>query len=204
MALPPGVPALLNGTNAFFGTFISAGALVNQIAALFDGNKQSAWGLYENGANEVALQVDGFVEFSLSNASQIAGYRIEKGQFASYNKVDSPYELSLVAVKRGTILELDDFLFKLDVISNDIKLYNILTPGQLYQNANMQQYAYRRSIEGGLNLLYVSMMFTQILSTDEAQFNVPTKTPAGQKIENNGTVTTQPLAPQTNIIANPL
>lgn len=189
MALPPGVPALLNGANAFVGTFISAGALANQIAALFDGNKQSAWGIYEKGTNDIALEVDGFVDFTLSNASQIAGYRIEQGQFASYNKVDSPYGLSLVAVKTGTILELDDFLFKLDIISNDIKLYSILTPGQLYQNANMQQYAYRRSVEGGLNMLYVNMMFTQILSTDEAQFNVPTQSQAGQKIENNGTVT---------------
>ena len=190
MALPPGVPALFNGFNSFTGTIIEIDSALNQFFDLF-GQTHSAWGIYEKDLSSIALEFDGFVEFGIDNASQIAGYRIEEGQFASYNKVDSPYEIALTGVKTGSINEIDAFLRKLDLISNDIKLYSIVTKGQIYNNANMLRYSYRRSPEAGFNLIYVTMIFVQIQSTDEVQFNVPTKTQAGQKIVDNGTVATK-------------
>jgi len=201
--LPSGVPALLNGFNAFVGTVIEVDSVINQLFELF-GDTQSSWGIYEKDLNAIALEFDGFVEFGVDNSSQIAGYRIEEGQFASYNKVDSPYEVVLTGVKTGTINEIDAFLRKLDSISNDIKLYSIVTKGQIYNNANMLRYSYRRSPESGLNILYITMVFVQIQSTDEVQFNVPTKTQAGQKIVDNGTASTAPLPPQTPIVATPI
>lgn len=189
MALPPGVPALLNGFNSFVGTIIEVGSVINQLFELF-GDTQSSWGIYEKDLKTIALEFDGFVEFGVDNSSQIAGYRIEEGQFGSYNKVDSPYEIVLTGIKTGTINEIDAFLRKLDLISNDIKLYSIVTKGQIYNNANMLRYSYRRSPEAGFNILYITMVFVQIQSTDEVQFNVPTKTQSGQKVIDNGTVST--------------
>lgn len=187
--LPPGVPALLNGFNSFVGTIIEVGSVINQLFELF-GDTQSSWGIYEKDLKTIALEFDGFVEFGVDNSSQIAGYRIEEGQFGSYNKVDSPYEIVLTGIKTGTINEIDAFLRKLDLISNDIKLYSIVTKGQIYNNANMLRYSYRRSPEAGFNILYITMVFVQIQSTDEVQFNVPTKTQSGQKVIDNGTVST--------------
>lgn len=189
MALPPGVPALLNGFNSFVGTIIEVGSVINQLFELF-GDTQSSWGIYEKDLKTIALEFDGFVEFGVDNSSQIAGYRIEEGQFGSYNKVDSPYEIVLTGIKTGTINEIDAFLRKLDLISNDIKLYSLVTKGQIYNNANMLRYSYRRSPEAGFNILYITMVFVQIQSTDEVQFNVPTKTQSGQKVIDNGTVST--------------
>lgn len=187
--LPPGVPALLNGFNSFVGTIIEVGSVINQLFELF-GDTQSSWGIYEKDIKTIALEFDGFVEFGVDNSSQIAGYRIEEGQFGSYNKVDSPYEIVLTGIKTGTVNEIDAFLRKLDLISNDIKLYSIVTKGQIYNNANMLRYSYRRSPEAGFNILYITMVFVQIQSTDEVQFNVPTKTQSGQKVIDNGTVST--------------
>ncbi len=187
--LPPGVPALLNGFNSFVGTIIEVGSVINQLFELF-GDTQSSWGIYEKDLKTIALEFDGFVEFGVDNSSQIAGYRIEEGQFGSYNKVDSPYEIVLTGIKTGTVNEIDAFLRKLDLISNDIKLYSIVTKGQIYNNANMLRYSYRRSPEAGFNILYITMVFVQIQSTDEVQFNVPTKTQSGQKVIDNGTVST--------------
>lgn len=201
--LPPGVPALFNGFNSFVGTIIEIDSVLNQFFDLF-GESQSAWGIYEKDLETIALEFDGFLEFGIDDGSQIANYRIEEGQFASYNKVDSPYEIVLTGVKTGTINEIDAFLRALKLISDDIKLYSIVTKGQIYNNANMLRYSYRRSPEAGYNMLYITMIFVQIQSTDEVQFNVPTKTQAGQKITDNGTVTTSPLPPQTNITATPI
>ena len=188
MALPNGVPALLNGFNAFTGAIIEIDSVLGQLFDLFS-DSRSSWGIYDKKIENVVLEFDGFVEFGVDNASQIAGYRIEEGQFASYNKVDSPYEIVLTGVKTGTINEIDAFLRSLDAISNDINLYAIVTKGQIYSNANMLRYSYHRSPEAGFNLLYITMVFVQIQSTDEVQFNVPTKTQAGQKSVDNGTVT---------------
>lgn len=201
--LPPGVPALLNGFNSFVGTIIEVDSVINQFYELF-GETQSSWGIYEKDLETIALEFDGFVEFGIDNVSQIAGYRIEDGQFGSYNKVDNPYEIVLTGVKTGTVVEIDAFLWKLDLISNDINLYSVVTKGQIYNNANMLRYSYRRSPESGLNILYITMVFVQIQSTDEVQFNVPTKTQAGQKIVDNGTASTTPLPPQAPIVATPI
>jgi len=187
--LPPGVPALLNGFNSFVGTIIEVDSVINQLFELF-GDAQSSWGIYEKDLETIALEFDGFVEFGIDDASQIAGYRIEEGQFGSYNKVDSPFEIVLTGVKTGTINEIDAFLRKLKSISGDIKLYSVVTKGQIYSDVNMLRYSYRRSPEAGFNILYITMVFVQIQSTDEVQFNVPTKTQSGQKIVDNGTAST--------------
>lgn len=186
-----GIPPLLNGINKVFGTIIDITALGN---LLFSLDSQVKWGIYlppkpPLKETKLVLEVDGFVEFELQNASQVASYRIEKGQFAAYNKVDSPYSINLVMIKNGTPEELTKFISELNDISNDIELYNIVTPNQVFTNANMLQYSYRQSASEGYNTLYVYCTFMQILSTAEIQFNNQTKTQSGQKPESVGIVT---------------
>ena len=199
MAILDGVPALLSGiNNVFFVDLQLTKNIPNFISNQFILENAVQWGIYEPAKPpkpplkqtqaKLVLEVDGFLDFELSNASQVAGYRIEEGKFASYNKVDSPYNANIVLVKNGDEETLRKFLLDLDQISNDIKLYDIVTPQQVYSNANVVQYSYRRTAQEGYNTLYIYLSFVQILSTLELQFSNATKTTSGQAITNNGTV----------------
>jgi hypothetical protein len=186
-----GVPALLNGINSVFGSVIAAQALSGQILSLFEPFQQQ-WGVYsQDDDSQPVLTTNGFVSFGIQNQSQVANYRIEKGQFSAYNKVDSPYQMAVTLTKAGQSFEIKQFLDKLDEISNDFKLYKVFTPDKIYENANMESYSYERTVESGLNIIYATIIFTQILSTAEVAFNTPTKTVAGQKVETIGTVGTK-------------
>lgn len=204
MAIPAGIPDLLNGVNDVFGNIIEANAIVNLVDN-FLGGVTPQWGIYLPGSgNQPTLAVDSFLDFSIQNASQVANYRIEKGQFASYNKVDTPYNLSVLAVKSGNNDEFNTFLGTLETISNDLKLYDIVTPSKVYSNANIESYAYRRNPEAGANILYVQINFVQIMITDETQFNQPTKTQAGQKVESIGGVQTFPVTTSPPPVFTPI
>lgn len=184
MSILAGIPPLLNGINAIFGKGIQLQTLGNTITNIFGGDSKVAWGIYLNG--KVVLEVDGFIDFELQNSSQIANYRIEAGQFASYNKVDSPFSINIAMVKNGDTNELDKFLSDLDRISNDIELYDIVTPQHVYNSANMLQYSYKRNAQEGYNTLYVFCTFMQILSTAEVALTKSTQTQAGQPIQSTG------------------
>jgi len=194
-----GIPPLLNGINTIFGrSIIEARALASFVSNTFFLEKKTAWGIYlpakparpplKQQAARLVLEVDGFLDFELQNASQVSGYRIEQGKFASYNKVDSPYSINCVLVKNGDEETLRKFLIDLDRISNDINLYDIVTPQQVYSNANVLQYSYRRNAQEGYNTLYIYLTFVQILSTPENRFS-QTATQAGKPVESIGTQT---------------
>ena len=191
MSILAGIPPLLNGINSVFGKAIQVQALANFISKQFFLNKKVLWGIYlpskKKAQARLILEADGFLDFEIQNSSQVAGYRIEQGKFAHYNKVDSPYITSLVMVKTGDEETLRDFLLSLDTISNDICLYDIVTPEQVYSNANVLRYSYKRNAQEGFNTLYINLVFLQILSVSEAQFNKPTETVSGQRPESIGT-----------------
>lgn len=183
-----GVPPLLDGIATIFAKQAQAVTLARVLSEAFFLNSSTGWGIYKKGTTDIALEFDGFIDFSIQNESQVANYAIEKGQFAAYNKVDSPYAITLIGVKNGTDTELSAFLRALDVISNDIKLYDIVTPEQTFSNSNMLNYSIRRNSQEGFKALYVYMTFVQILSTLEATTKVSTKTIAGQPVESTGIV----------------
>lgn len=190
MSLLDGIPPILNGAVNLFGKAIEIEALATAFKDIVFGT-QSRWGIYLPPKPPIAkdtlvLEVDGFLDFNVSNASQVAGYRIEQGQFASYNKVDSPYNINLTVIKNGTDVELTNFLSQIDTLSNDINLYKIVTPQQVYNNANILQYNYSRSADVGYNTLYVTITFVQILSTSETEFVKQTQTTSGQPLQSTG------------------
>jgi hypothetical protein len=201
MSLPAGIPDLLEDINRPFEYIIEAKAVAN-LALDWLGLNASQWGIYRNGV--LALHVDGFSDFGVSNGSQIANYRIEQGAFSTYNKVDSPYDLRIGAIKTGTGDEVDVFLSELEKISNDIELYDIVTPEAIYSFANVERYSYRRTTEKGAHIIYAEITFKQIMNTTETAFSAtPTKEIAGQPIVSGGLVQTTPLAPQSTITAVP-
>ena len=205
MVYPEGIPALLNLAALPFELLIEARAVLSLIIPL----NEQPYGIYDSTGN-IALSVDGFIELSVINDSQLANYRIEEGAFSTYNKVNTPAEYRMTVVK-----EVNDdtfygayatplaginrkvgtfgFLRLLDAISNDINLYSILTPDRTFMNCNLKRYDYQRNSENGTNILIIGLIFEEVMNTDEVVFNAQnTKTQSAKPIVSGGEVTAVP------------
>lgn len=124
----------------------------------------AAWGVFDT-SFQVALKVDSVLDFDVRNEWRISNFPIEKGSFASYNKVAVPFELSVRVAKIGTgVGDRAQFLADVSTLAKDLKLYTILTPERAYDKCNITRYEVtRRGAEGAYSLTEVDLFFVQIL-----------------------------------------
>ena len=144
----------------------------------------------------------------------MANYPVEQGQFATFNKVNTPYHNTVVMTFSGRktgfsaliptfgvngIINKTEIMSQLDKMAASFDLYDILTPEKTYHNANIMGVNYRRNAEEGASLLVIEVVFVEVLITAEAKFS-STKNPNSANPTNNGnaktTTVTTTAAPQ--------
>ncbi len=157
----PGVPPLLNPYVAGAVT-LASGAILNVLNTF-----RLKWGIYDAAGN-LAINPDSFVGIEYVNSSRISSYPVEKGAFASYNKVQNPRSYSIVMSKGGTQASMDNFLSILENLEETTDLYTIVTPNRSYSNTNVDRTEYRREIRNGAGMIIAIIHFTEIRQASEA------------------------------------
>lgn len=202
MALPAGVPALLPGSGAIFNTV----ALVTADAAGILGlATQPQWGLFDQNGQPVIVG-DSVISFDNDNESQISNYPVEQGGFESYNKVQLPFEITLVYTKGGSVSDRANFLAAIDAAKASLALLTVLTPEKSYPNVNVKRSTLTRTAKNGVTLLTVNVYCQEIRSAPALQFsntNTPSsptpitnaQNPEAASPVNDGTV--QPVNPRS-------
>lgn len=176
------------------------------ITALLSQSAQATvqWGVFDSKGN-ATIQPDSTVKFRYSRRYEVSRYPITKGSFASYNKVINPYEIELRFTKGGEQSDRRIFLNQLEQLAASIQLFTVLTPEEVYQNANPTHFEINR--EGGRGAYWfadVSLFLEEILQST-AQYtttavNLPNaESSAAQPASNVGSV--QPYQP-TGILLN--
>lgn len=143
---PPAVQALLG---------LAEGLLWKMITA------KPAWGIFDLSGNLI-LHADSVLSFDFRNESRIAGFPIQDGAFAAYNKVASPFETSVRLTKGGKEIDRTGFLNAIERLAGSLDLVSVVTPEKTYINVNIVRYDYRRESNNGANLLIVDVMLTEI------------------------------------------
>lgn len=161
----PGVPALLR----LASNSIPLPAL-NALNVLGIRIGNPLWGIYDSGGG-LALAVDSVVEVGASEDSEVPTYPLEKGTFASYNKVAHPVTNKVRVAVGGNDATRAAFLSTLKRIKNDLNLYTIQTPETAYTNANVVHFDYHREQRHGATLLTVDIWFTEIRIQATATFS---------------------------------
>lgn len=169
----PGVPNILRSL-----TVPTPGALVNMalggIAEYVFG--PTVWGVFDQNGKEV-LFPDSFLGIDYRNEARVSNYPQEKGAFASYNKVETPYDcrvqMAIGADKAGRTA----FLETLESLRKGLDLLTVVTPEVSYTSANLQSYNYRRTSQNGVSMLVVELDFIEIRVTAEAQFSGEVESP---------------------------
>lgn len=170
-----GVPNVLRSASANLNE-------TNILSAIYSGNPLSIfesiispnWGIYTADGSEAVISPDGFTGFQCKGSSKISSYPVEAGGFATYNKVQMPYDIRMKMVCSGNIASSNitrmQFLAKLDAMKASLDLYELVTPDYVYSNMNMLDYDYARTSSEGVSLLMVEAYFQEVRVTAGAVY----------------------------------
>ena len=159
------------------------------------------WGIFDQSLQPVivgdsCLLVDYRKEFRISD------YPIEQGDFASYNKVETPYDFKMTFTKGGSSSDRQTFLTAVAGVVASTDLYNAVASTDVtYAHANAVSYNYRRTNTNGMTLLTVEIMLEEVRPIAQTAYS--SSSPSAPAITNppDATATSQvndgPVQPQT-------
>lgn len=175
-------------------------------------NPQSSdWAILSND-NSVAIRPDSVLRFEYRNETRVPDYPLERGAFASFNRVQTPFDIRMVMVCEGTnyvqraVSALDlgigrqpmrrsDFLTTLDYMLDTTDLFTLVTPDALYKSVSLVHYDYRRESNNGAVMLIVEAWFQEIRLTAAAAYSTTggvtaaqAKAPSGSDPASTGAV----------------
>lgn len=190
----PGVPDIRRSA---FGIAAQSGILGKlqglDVFGLLGGLLAAKW-LIVDANGKTVIEPDSVVAFEYKGESRLAGYPMEKGSFATYNKVQMPYDIRLRITCGGNVaiggiggMSRDKFLATLEYMKASLDLVTIVTPDMAYKNVNLENFDYRRTATNGATLITADLMFSEVRETVEAVFG-PAAEPAGADPVSSGTV----------------
>lgn len=215
----PGVPQIARSVN--FPTTV--GPVIGQAAALASLwsaiTRKSVWGIFrnQNAIDQGGLFIPGQTtlvpvvvadsvrDFGYSNEWNVSDFPIQDGGFASYNKVNNPFEIQLRLSKGGSQTERADFLQQIEDIAPSLELYEIITPEKTYSNCNVIRVEVsRRGEKGAYFLSEVDVFFREVRFvtpqySDTAANTQDAQQPSALPVQNNGILQTQAAPPGIGI-----
>lgn len=154
----PGVPPLprLPGVNfALPSLLLSDGPGVALLA------RARAWGVFNSKGKRV-LTPDSIIELDRRLSFRVSDFPIEGGEFASYNKVRTPSDVTIRVSKGGTDADRTQFLAAVEKLVASLDLLTVVMPEASYASLNLVDTAFRRTVDAGFTLLSVDLGFRQI------------------------------------------
>lgn len=152
---------------------------------------ESKWGIYTQ-QGEKLVEPDSFLELGYTNKNTISKHPVQQGGFADYNKVASPYQVTIRMVKSGSLnlrgeignalaggrighngdTQRGEFLDVIDAACKSLTLFNIITPEKTYINANLIEYSYKRTQSEGAYQIIVDLTLEEIREVSPLYTNV--------------------------------
>jgi hypothetical protein len=152
------------------------------------------------GSNPVpVIAPDSFRTFNFKSEFDVTDAPTEAGGFASYNKVNQPFEIVVRLTKSSSRRARAEFLETLESISRSLNLYKVVTDVRVYERLNIVRYEIRRDEARGAHWLNeVDVYFREIRIVSSEYSNTATntanaKSPGASPTANTGTV--QPVVP---------
>ena len=190
----PGVPNVLFATGA--GNILVR--LFSDALAIFQGSgSRQPWGIFSGGAPVIVA--DSVITVSYRQQWSISDYPIEKGAFAGYDKVQTPYEARLRFATGGSQGEKQAMLSSIASIAGDLNLYTVVTPEAVYPNVNITHYDYDRRAESGLGLLQVDVWALEVRQVGTGGLSNTVDPTSSSQVNDGAVQTTTPTTKQFNL-----
>ena len=131
-------------------------------AALLNAIFGNVWGVVNQYGIPILL-ADNVLSVQYSNTHTISNAPVEKGSFASYNKVEDPYKATVEMSKgSGGSFERGAFLAQLEMLKNSTLKFYVITPEYVYKDACIVGLDYARSASDGAQLIKVNVHLEEI------------------------------------------
>lgn len=196
MALPPNIVSDVfgGGPNIVTQTLAGLGIIPPQ------------WGIFDQSGRAV-VTADTVMSVDYRKDWSIADYQQERGAFASYNKVEEPFDARVMFTSGGNLANRQALIRSIRAIQGSLKLYDVVTPEETYLKVNVNHVDMRRA-DGKAGILSVNVHVTEIRVTSESALGssgtapiTSPASPAGSDAVNAGQVqTAPPTSQQRNIV----
>ena len=197
----PGVPLIPRSPNFPPLAGIGLGVLEGIIWRSFQIN--SRWGIFDSQGRALGNPQNLILESigigsTLSTASvefaketRVSDFPLEKGGFASYNKVELPAEPIVTLNISGSDSARQAFLNDIDKACKSTDLYDVVTPEITYKGYSIERYNYQRKSERGCTLLRVEIGLKEVREVSAKLTKAAPKQPSAQPQVDNGKVQAQ-------------
>lgn len=184
----PKLPRNVGGALIKFG----GAALINAVFGNY-------WGIF--GQNGIPLLLsDNVTSVKHQNTSKVSNAPIERGSFASYNKVGDPFTVTVQMSKgSGGVFMRGAFLALLDALANSTDLFLVITPEAVYPNMAITGYDYAREASDGARLLKVNIHLAEVRQVTVKY--TKTKSEGAQAQQDGGKVQPKPVQNNESILS---
>lgn len=171
--MAPGVPALLRSAATLADTltlgYLGIGDALNNII----GYPVVEWGLFDP-SGKLFAQYDSFMAMpAYANEASISDYPVENGGFASYNKVDNPFDIVVTLACGGSVERRGAFKQACENARASLGMYSILTPEKTYRNVNIIGLNERREERSGVNMIIMTLIGREVRQNTSAAYSEP-------------------------------
>ena len=168
----PGVPPLLRNVARIVDTATFGLLGLSDALDLLIGSEKAQWGVFDKSGQPIAL-ADSVMSFDYRTGSRISDYPLERGAFASYNKVSEPYAVKVRMTCGGSQDQRAVFIGALELASKALDLFTVITPEATYLSANIESFDYRRESTNGAYVIIADLYIREIRETATAAFSAP-------------------------------
>lgn len=177
----PNIPGFRGLPEAAGGALVSFGGafIINKLFG-------EQWGVYSQLGIPILL-ADTVESVGYQNSSTIASAPIERGSFASYNKVANPYTAKVTLTKgSGSASERGLFIGQLEALSKSTEMFNIVTPEYVHRNAEIVGFDYGRSATSGARIIVANLLLQEVRESTVTYESEETASPEDSPTEDTG------------------
>ncbi|MCJ2087270.1 hypothetical protein MKK88_14935 [Methylobacterium sp. E-005] len=92
----------------------------------------------------------------------VCDYPVEKGAFASFNKVNVPFDVRLIFMAGQSLANRTSLINSISAIAGDLNFYDAVMPEKVWRNLNVTHYDFARTSQRGVGLLMVAVWCREI------------------------------------------
>ena len=137
------------------------------------------WTLQNEGGG-TAVDFDVFLGMEFSGANAVAHEPIEQGGFASYNKQDTPKEITVTLACTKMYFNQQPVLESIDKLAAGTQKLSLVTPSSEYKNLNLESYSYTRQEDSGAGMLVVELKLIEIREVEVKKKTTASENPKSQ------------------------
>lgn len=137
------------------------------------------WTIQDEGGG-TAVNFDVFLSMDFAGQNSVAHEPIEQGGFASYNKQDSPKEITVSLACTKMYMSQQPVLENLDKLAHGIQKLSLVTPSSEYKNLNLEGYSYRRTEDAGAGMLVVELKLVEVREVEIKKKTTASESPKSE------------------------